>query len=343
MRKQVLLLTCGLVSLWHTHGWAQCAILPTATAGTQAFVVAGTAPNPMGFVYNPNRNLYYCIFGGSASYSMEVFTPTGTRLTTVSPVGLDYRGLWWNPALSQLEGNAYNNVSVAAKPLDANGYPVATTVNVIFSPGNSLTPQNLGAYDPLNNEIVYYSAGTIKRVNRVTNATLATTAVTGLPVVTTAINDNIVLYTGCAGREYALYNTTAKAVYFVSRATMAYVGTSLLPATAPSGNGSFGVQYTNNQLYLFNYTTRTWNSYAVLSGTLATAPPTPDTRKLVLLPNPAREQVRVQGATGAVRLLDLTGRVLREQPATEALSLSGLAAGIYLVRNGTRTARLQVE
>ncbi|MBF9222893.1 T9SS type A sorting domain-containing protein [Hymenobacter ruricola] len=66
--------------------------------------------------------------------------------------------------------------------------------------------------------------------------------------------------------------------------------------------------------------------------------------RLTLLPNPAQGRVQVLGATGGtVQLLDLTGRLLRQQPAGETLSLEGLAPGVYLVRNGAQSARLQVQ
>jgi|GEM_PF-3759268 len=344
MIKTILSAACVLL-LAGPAARAQCNILPTATAGTQAFATASTAPNPMAFVYNPGRALYYCVFGGSAAYPVEVFNTAGTRLTSVTPLGADFRGMWWNAATAHLEGNTYNNTELLWKPLDASGYPVATTVNTIFSSGNGLSIQNVAAFDPVNNEIIYYSAGTIKRVNRATNATITSGVVTGLPVAAGLLNPNVVLYTGCASKEYALYNPTSKALYFVARATLAYVGTSQLPATAPSGNNTFGLAYTNNQLYVYNYTTRIWNNYTVFSSTpTATADPANVAApKLTLLPNPAREQVRVVGATGPLRLLDTTGRIVREQSGTDVLSLTGLPAGIYLVRSGTRTVRLCIE
>ncbi|WBA40928.1 right-handed parallel beta-helix repeat-containing protein [Hymenobacter canadensis] len=70
----------------------------------------------------------------------------------------------------------------------------------------------------------------------------------------------------------------------------------------------------------------------------------PATSRLVLTPNPARQAVEVLGGIGTVQLLDLTGRVLRQQ-AVEAgsLNLQGLAPGMYVVRSGNATARLLVE
>ena len=342
MSKSLLITICAL-SLYSTCGLAQCAIQPTATASTQTFATAATGSNPMAFIYHPGRNFYYSIFGGSAAYGMDVWNATGTLLSTITPIGYDFRGVWWTPNTSQLEGSGYNNVSVVSKPLDASGYPVASTVNTIYATANGLSAQNVGAYDPVNNEIIYYSAGTIKRVSRATNATISSMAITGLPATTATINSNVVLYTGCAGKEYALYNSTTKAVYFISRATNAYVGTSQLPATA-AANASFGVAYTRDQLYLFNYTTRVWNGYTVLAATpTATLAPGATAPKLLLSPNPAREQVQVTGASGPVRLLDMTGRIVREQPANSPLLVKDLAAGIYLVQSGASTARLAIE
>jgi len=66
---------------------------------------------------------------------------------------------------------------------------------------------------------------------------------------------------------------------------------------------------------------------------------------LTLAPNPAQQSVQVLGVqTGTVQLLDLAGRILRTQLAQEqALNLTGVRPGLYLVRAGSRTARLQVE
>ena len=70
---------------------------------------------------------------------------------------------------------------------------------------------------------------------------------------------------------------------------------------------------------------------------------------LLLLPNPAHDQVQLPGAasTTTLRLLDLQGRLLRTGTGRQ-LSLQGLPIGLYLLQaseNGQsiRTARLQVE
>lgn len=70
----------------------------------------------------------------------------------------------------------------------------------------------------------------------------------------------------------------------------------------------------------------------------------PAAGRLVLTPNPARHAVQVVGGTGTVQLLDLTGRVLRQQAANAgSLNLQGLTPGLYLVRSGNSTAKLLID
>ncbi|TGE20910.1 T9SS type A sorting domain-containing protein [Hymenobacter metallicola] len=65
---------------------------------------------------------------------------------------------------------------------------------------------------------------------------------------------------------------------------------------------------------------------------------------LQAVPNPAHDQVRLLGASAATaQVLDLTGRVLRTVATTESVSLRGLAPGVYVVRCGSQTTKLQVE
>ncbi|UOQ75118.1 T9SS type A sorting domain-containing protein [Hymenobacter cellulosilyticus] len=83
----------------------------------------------------------------------------------------------------------------------------------------------------------------------------------------------------------------------------------------------------------------TYSPVVVLS-----APAAGQGQALRALPNPARDQVRLEGATADVaQLLDLTGRLLRTVNAAESISLQGLTPGIYIIRCGTGTTRLQVE
>lgn len=70
--------------------------------------------------------------------------------------------------------------------------------------------------------------------------------------------------------------------------------------------------------------------------------------RLSVYPNPATATVRVAGVAGqAVELIDALGRVVRTQPATNGaetiVRLTGVPAGVYLLRAGGQTTRLVVE
>ncbi|RZK59566.1 MAG: hypothetical protein EOO59_07580, partial [Hymenobacter sp.] len=65
--------------LHSTLGQAQCTILPVAAAGPLTLTPAGTAVNSVSLTFNPGRNLYYCFFGGSTAYTVDVWNSTGTR------------------------------------------------------------------------------------------------------------------------------------------------------------------------------------------------------------------------------------------------------------------------
>lgn len=67
---------------------------------------------------------------------------------------------------------------------------------------------------------------------------------------------------------------------------------------------------------------------------------------LQVYPNPVftYEQVQVSGnVSETIQVLDLTGRVLRTHPAKQPLPLHGLAPGMYLIRAGSSTTRLEVR
>ncbi|UOQ53049.1 hypothetical protein [Hymenobacter cellulosivorans] len=83
---------------------------------------------------------------------------------------------------------------------------------------------------------------------------------------------------------------------------------------------------------------------AIYSPVVAVSAGANGAQALRAVPNPARDQVRLEGATADVaQVLDLTGRLLRTVNTRELISLQGLTPGIYLIRCGTSATRLQVE
>lgn len=88
------------------------------------------------------------------------------------------------------------------------------------------------------------------------------------------------------------------------------------------------------------------NRVFIFSPSVATAAKTAKLSPLGVYPNPANGLLQVRGADKSqpVQLLDLQGRVVLHQPAgTTALDVSRVAPGLYVIRAGTRQARVVVQ
>ncbi len=251
------------IVLLSVAGYCQYTLLPTAVAMpvTLTFPVAVSSCGSV--AYNPSANLYYTSRIGNAVYPMLTFSTDGTLLD-YDTTGQDTRGIWWNPNTGQLERNCFSTIGWGKIDLDINNY-AENTFSVIFSGMNQPNVQSIGAYDPINNQVVYYNAGSIHKYNRTTGTLISTTAITGM--VTTNINAFTVVYTGAPGMEYGILDWVAKKVVLLNAATCAYAGESLLPATAVTAV-NYQFSYTNNLVWLFNTTTEVWNSFKIFDVTL---------------------------------------------------------------------------
>ena len=130
------------------------------------------------------------------------------------------------------------------------------------------------------------------------------------------------------GSDYAGGIAAGGAGQVVLAGTVAYTTTSFDPLAFPEDAHPFIAGFTPSPL-------------AVAAATSAAA-------AFTLAPNPARETVRLTGATGAATatLLDGLGRVVRRVPlaaGAATLDVRGLPAGLYVVRAGLQTRRLVVE
>lgn len=247
MKKNITSILCfSLLLIGSNYSIAQCTINANAVAGI-TLVGPGMTNTPMAVVYNPNFDLYYSVGGGNTSMTLVTFDNTGTQVSVASNTGFDHRGMWWNPALNQLETNGYNTSGVRNLDLAGNGYGL-NTGTAIFA-ANQPNVQSMGKLDYDDNEIIYYSAGRIYRKDRVTNASISDYLITGLPVATGNLSTYFVGYTGCAGMEIAVYDYILKAVYLIDKSTGAYVGTSLLPASAPTIS-SWDSSFSNGQMFI---------------------------------------------------------------------------------------------
>lgn len=326
------LLFLALSFLATTRLPAQCSALENAVQGLSLAASGGTN-NRSGLVYNPLANLYYSVNAGSSSYPVDTYNESGSLLASVAQ-GFDYRGAWWNPALNLFEGNGFNDLGIFVHTLEAGtAYPTGTGT-VIFTAAQP-NSQSIGALDYDNNEIIYFDQGYIHRYSRNTNQFLGQYLIGDLPLPLTDINNNSVVYTGCAGYEIGIYDYVNRRVLFVNKATGKYSDASQLPGSAPQ-RSSFGMSYANDLFWLFD--AGNWYSYQVVDLS-AGASTLPLPYEISLSPNPVSDilHIRVDSPRGAIQadLTTLQGQRINSTPIGASgetdIDMSGLPAGIYLV------------
>lgn len=261
MIRHIILLSFTVGIFFQSFG--QCNVLTTGVAGPTLTCTGGTTYRS-GVAYNPQFDILYSVNSGSSAYSMETFDATGSPLASIAQ-GFDFRGLWWNSNTNQLEGNGYNSLGIFVEDLNgADGYPLGTG-NTVISGMIQPATHSCGQYDPVNDEIIYYNSGSIYRYDRPSGTANGSIAVTGLPVSTTNLNSTSLGYTGCAGKEVALYDYTNQRVYLVDLSTGAYVATCQLPGSAPVPTNQ-RMSYAMDLFWIFNEGTLTWHSYQIFDG-----------------------------------------------------------------------------
>jgi subtilisin-like proprotein convertase family protein len=255
---------CGAVVTYTVASSSGCGgsgPLATAIATLELISSAGGTGNRSGVSYNPSADRYYSVNAGSGAYPIDCFDGTSGALVNNIASGLSYRGAWWNPSLSQSEGNGISTTGVVLTNLSGD-CPSGTTTPIL--PDNQPNTQSCGDLDYDNNEIIYYNSGSITQVDRATGTTNGTLALSGMPGGASYAS-NSVGYTGVVGHEYAIYDNTTQSVHLYGRATGAYATASSIGLTTTD----FGFAYENGQAWI--YINNRWNGFTIFgaaSGTI---------------------------------------------------------------------------
>lgn len=263
MRKIYIVTLLLLLTTLSASG--QCLILANAVAGLILDYQSTSVLNCSGVAYNPGLGRYYGVRAGNAGYPMETWASNGAQLYTTT-AGFDWRGMWWNHSLNQLEGNGFSTEGIWKCDLDGAGNAIPSGVR-IFSGMFQPDIQSIGDWDYFNNELIYYYNGSIFRYSRATSAFLGSWPITGLPVALSNLNSNSVVFTGCPGKDIGLLDYVNKRIYLVNGQTYAYVGTSQLPGTAATAS-TFRFSWANGYAWLFNASLGNWYSYRIFDQVL---------------------------------------------------------------------------
>lgn len=309
---------------------AQCVVLPNAIINPVTLQDSSGTNNRSGLAFNPYVSIYYSVNAGSSGYPIDAFDITGAVLARVAPQGNDYRGLWWNDSLLQVEGNSFGSGPLVYQNVNASGIPLGT-VTQVFTNVSQPDGQSCGVYDPLNRWVLFYNIGLLYKFDRYTNASAGTVTITGLP--STTVNSTSLIYTGCAGLEIGLYDYMQSKIYFVNEATGAYVSQCQLPPTSTS-NDRFRFAFANNYVWIFDPISLLWQSFTVFqpSGIAEEEKTTTN-----VFPNPARENVMFTFnhflTDAEIKITDVSGKTIRHLKNISGKSLSlkrdNLPSGIY--------------
>ena len=243
--------------------FSQCTLLANAIQCISLTYVQSGGTNASGVEYNPLQSVYYAVIAGNPGFPYETFDAAGNPLYQTNS-GFDFRGLWWNPALNEVEGNGFSNFGWWTSNLNGSGWAL-NTGTLIFPGMNQPDVQSCGDYDFNTDEVIYYFSGSIYRYSRATSLALGSYPLTGMPVPVGNINWTSVVYTGCPGKEIGIEDYVNKSILVFDKSTGAYSGTCMLPASAVTNNG-FRFSWANNLAWLYDVGTRTWTSYSIFAG-----------------------------------------------------------------------------
>lgn len=253
------LVLCALASLWMAG--AACAQAPLET-GKLEFTYrfqSTEGTNASAVAYVPGPNVYITVIAGNETFPMEVFDQQGKTIAS-QEVGLDIRGVWYNPETKALEGNGAGELGWYTMPLDANGLPAGDwevitdgqlqpdyqSVLSYVTPKKKLVTFNNGFFSYWGRkkakEKVRVQYGTPGNTNWFIDPTTA--AYTGnddFPIAVLELNVGQILYFNLKGR---------------------YLGATIIPDTDPEITG-FRFAFANGFAFVFDKEERTWRAYRV--------------------------------------------------------------------------------
>ena len=215
--------------------------------------------NGAGVAFHSGNNQWYAVFAGNVYFPLAVFDKTG-KLIKCSTAQYDARGFWYNEGKKSLEGNGYSDQGIIKINLDSKGIPEG--YDEIFS-GSSHQPyaNSVGAYDPKNDEILYFYDGEIQRYDRKNGQKIATMGLKE-DLSPYDLNETTVVYTGYKGGELGLLDYKSRKVILIDKGSGRKTGSIALPKDAPI-EGSFNFAFSGGHLWLFDIENRKWCGYAV--------------------------------------------------------------------------------
>lgn len=215
--------------------------------------------NASAVVWVPNGGFYMTCIAGNETFPLEAFSAKGENLYS-GEVGIDIRGMWYNPKTEHIEANAVGENGWFETAISSKGKPAGDwkqIVNGQFQPDFqsvlSYIPSKKKLVTFYDNNFSYWGRKNHKEKLRFQHAT---------PFEAKwEINPTTACYTGNKDFPIALLELNeGKLLYFDLKGK--YLGETVFP------DGTFSIEafrfsFANGLAFLYDSYTRTWNAYQV--------------------------------------------------------------------------------
>ncbi len=216
--------------------------------------------NACAVAWNPDSRIYITVIAGNESFPLEGFN-TSAEMVFSAQAKFDYRGLWYNPATKQMEGNGAGEAGWTAFSLNANNTPSSNMT--LFVGQHQPDFQSVGAYNIDKKQVAFLNPDftTIQLYSRERPKKIKKINLKWGDVSTFGLNSNSLGYTGAKGFEYVLLDYVAgKLIFFNTKGVIS--ATRDIPEDAPL-NDSFAFSFTNGHAFFYDKAARTWYGYKV--------------------------------------------------------------------------------
>lgn len=225
--------------------------------------------------WHPVQKKYYAVMAGNADYPLAVFDATGKRISDEDLTAMnDSRGLWYNPASKEINGNGYGETGWFKFVMNSKGIP--TSSSVTLEGLNQPDGQCVGAFHPVRKEVMFLYNGVVSLYSLADGSTSGSVQInwgkkkssgnsdggsdTDTQETPEAYNNTTVIYTGIKNSELGFLNTEKKTIELYDFQTGFLTKEIPLPGNAVT-ESSFNFAYANGIYWLFNIEARTWIGY----------------------------------------------------------------------------------
>jgi len=304
---------------------AQCTVLSTASYSGDTLYNTLTGYHSS-VAFNPDSNVYYSANPGG-SLANETFDSDGLSIGTSS--AMDYRGIWYNPSTKLIEGNGWGG-GLVESDLSVGG-KLGTTTSYVFSAQMPET-QSVGAYNPEDTIVYYYSLGDVYKYKRTATGSTISIGITGVSSFT-SISSKTIIYTGCTNNELGIYDFITKQLHLINELTGAITNTVDFPVSSPSPSGLWGISYANNIFWLYESSNNKWVGFNLFENNVAIDEDHKEIN-LTVYPNPTQDKVTfsITEQISSIELYNLTGQKVAQFQNTNTINISNLPNGIYTAK-----------